>query len=415
MMGLPKIYWWVIGGLIAMMVLSHFYGRVSAKKINWEETFNRRDKIPYGTYLLFEELDQLFTSGEVIPVNQTLYSLLEIEEELDSIDFDDLLGPECYISIGEQFQADELSTYTLLDFISEGNHVFIAAERFNSDLKDTLDFSLKYPFNIIDLDSAEAGFMNPQLEKRPYDFSENNTLSYFSSFDTLQAELLAVNHQDRATLIRYKIGKGSIILCSTPILFTNFHFLHPENIGFIETSLSHIPSGVYIYWDEYYNGSFRQANENRPGAFSFILSQEALKWAFWLLLGAVIAYVLFEMKRKQRIIPIIKPLPNTTLDFTNTIGRLYFQQADHHNLALKKINIFLARIRKDLFLSTEELDDGFIQKLSRKSGIEPEIVAELISDIKKVRKASTLTAEQLNIFNQKIDAFFKDQESQEFL
>ena len=81
-------------------------------------------------------------------------------------------------------------------------------------------------------------------------------------------------------------------------------------------------------WDVFENDQGEGDGESSDSAWSYIMKQESLRWGFWVLIISLLLYAIFEAKRTQRIIPVVKPLPNTTLDFTNTVGRLYFQQAD---------------------------------------------------------------------------------------
>jgi hypothetical protein len=67
-------------------------------------------------------------------------------------------------------------------------------------------------------------------------------------------------------------------------------------------------------------------------------------------------------------VPIIKPLQNSSIDFTKTIGNLYFQEGEHGNLIDKKISYFLDKIRSQYLLETAIIDDDFIKKLHQKSG-----------------------------------------------
>jgi len=52
----------------------------------------------------------------------------------------------------------------------------------------------------------------------------------------------------------------------------------------------------------------------------YILSQESLKWAYYILIVSIIVYIIFQGKRKQRVIPLIPPLKNTTLEFVRIIA-----------------------------------------------------------------------------------------------
>lgn len=55
------------------------------------------------------------------------------------------------------------------------------------------------------------------------------------------------------------------------------------------------------------------------------------------------------LKRKQRIIPVIRPLENSSIDFARTVGGLYYEYKDYYDLITKKIEL-LSRIFKESFL-----------------------------------------------------------------
>jgi hypothetical protein len=80
-------------------------------------------------------------------------------------------------------------------------------------------------------------------------------------------------------------------------------------------------------------------------------------------------------------------LPNTTVDFTKTIGNLYFQEGNHQNLIDKKIVYFLERIRNDYLIETTTLDDQFIKKLHAKTGKEVKDIEHLVDLIKFQRRS----------------------------
>lgn len=78
--------------------------------------------------------------------------------------------------------------------------------------------------------------------------------------------------------------------------------------------------------------------------------------------------MLFNAKRKQRVVPIIKPLENTTVDFAKTIGNLYYQEGDHTTIIDKKIIYLLEKIRNEYLIDTTKLDADFIKKFQQKTG-----------------------------------------------
>lgn len=125
----------------------------------------------------------------------------------------------------------------------------------------------------------------------------------------------------------------------------------------------------------------------------YILSQPALKWAWYIFLIGMLIFLFFNAKRKQRVVPILKPLANTTIDFTKTIGNLYYQEGDHNNIIDKKIIYFLEKIRNEYLIDTAKLDDHFIQKLHHKSGKKLEDIQNVVSLINAYRKNNYLSIE----------------------
>ena len=167
--------------------------------------------------------------------------------------------------------------------------------------------------------------------------------------------------------------------------------------------MSYIPANVStVFWDEYYK--LGPAGASTP--LRFLLSNEYLTWALRLALVGLVLYVLFQMKRRQRIIPVIEPLRNTTLDFIKTVANVYFNSRDNNSIAQKKATYFLEFIRQRFNLSTQNLSDDFAEQLSRKSGVEKDNVLQLLELIKKLPSA-TVSDTALIVLNNKIDHFYK--------
>jgi hypothetical protein len=138
------------------------------------------------------------------------------------------------------------------------------------------------------------------------------------------------------------------------------------------------------------------------------VSQPALKWAYFITLSALLIYLIFEGKRRQRIIPIMEVPQNTSLQFVETIGSLYYNQKDHKSIAEKKITHLLAHIRTKFYLKTTEIDQEFRNDLSSKSGIVPQQINELFDYISFIQNNEYITENQLITFNDQIENFYKN-------
>ena len=133
---------------------------------------------------------------------------------------------------------------------------------------------------------------------------------------------------------------------------------------YVERVLSHIDKGP-ILWDITLESS-ESPGRNRGFSNSplkYILSQPPLAWGWYILLGMAVLYLIFRAKRRQRVIPVLEKNENTSLEFINTIGRLYFIQNNHRQLALEKMKLFLGFIREHYHLPTREINDAFKKQL----------------------------------------------------
>jgi hypothetical protein len=140
---------------------------------------------------------------------------------------------------------------------------------------------------------------------------------------------------------------------------------------------------------------------------SYFLSRLYLRWAWWLALSAALFYLFFESKRRQRIIPELDPMTNTSLDFVQTIGNLYFNTRNNKNIAEKKITYFLEFVRSNLYLPTSSLDAAFVAALSRKSRVNTDEVNELVNMIIQAGSSAAVSDRLLYRLNEKIDNFYK--------
>lgn len=193
-----------------------------------------------------------------------------------------------------------------------------------------------------------------------------------------------------------------LILNCTPIIFTNIYLLANQNHDFAATTLSYLPK-KNTYRTEFYHVGRMEASS----PLRFILTNEPLGWAYYITIITLLLFMIFEAKRKQRIIPVIKPLANTTLEFVATIGNLYYQRGDHKNIADKKIQFFFDYIHAHYFMSTTQRDKGFISTLSKKSGNGEQTVRSLIEVINTIHTHEKIRKEELTTLNALLEKFYK--------
>jgi hypothetical protein len=354
-----KIYVFLLLFLIVGIV---YLDAVAPKPINWTPTYSLKDKIPMGMYVFNEEIGSLLKNRKIEKINVTPYEYLEPLYDYDSL-VDNYKAKGTFLTISEFSNIDEESITELFYFVDHGNTAFISAKSFPESLLDSLKVKINYEYQF--KDSIYNWVANPKLGSQKYKLIEGIGNDYFSKIDTLNTTVLGYQSGDssRVNFIKVKYKNGSFFLHTQPAAFTNFHLLKDNHYQYSEKVLSYIPKGNVYWFTKGQNGEIVSESPMR-----YWLSQPALKWAWYIALIGIVIFMIFNAKRKQRVVPIKNPLPNTTVDFTKTIGNLYYQEGDHDNIINKKIVYFLERIRNEYLIDTTKLDDDFIKKLHHKSG-----------------------------------------------
>ncbi len=379
----------VLGFTILLLVI---FKISSPKEIDWSLSFSNEDKIPNGSYILYKILPEIFPENKITPVYYPAYNNLYGLEHSNS----------GYIFLNDEFSPDELDSRELLSYVERGNYVFVSANYLRGKLFDSLKINASISFT--NSDSVEINFYSDSLRNESsYQIKKSQFEFYFYEYDTLNSVVLGINKDDKANFIRTSFGDGYFYLSTIPEAFTNFTLLDSVNSDYAHKALSYLPSGLEILWDEYYK--LNKSMVRTP--LKYILSREPLKWAYYILIFSVIVYIIFQGKRKQRVIPVITPLKNTTLEFVKIVGKLYFQQKDHKNIAQKKINFFLDYLRSRYMVKTDELNPETVEKISLKSGIDKTEVKNIFNYINYIDICKRIKEEELQKINFLIETFYK--------
>ncbi|MBB4803005.1 hypothetical protein HNP37_003080 [Flavobacterium nitrogenifigens] len=374
-----KIY---IALLVLIFGLILLADKGQPKPIDWTPTYSVNDKIPFGLYVFDQEAKSFFKNQKIKRIaTETPYEYLDSQ-------YDDSEGVENYkvkgnfINISEVNNIDDQSMKEILYFVSHGNNAFLSMKEFPTLLLDSLKIQIQTDFP--PADSVVTWLANKKINTRKYTLNSGLN-DYFSKIDTLNTTVLGYQnnkHNKQINFIEVPYKNGYVYLHTQPVAFTNYTLLKKEQYQYTENILSYFSEGDIIW---YTKGPKDERISGSP--LRYIMSQPPLKSAWFLGLFGILIFMIFNAKRKQRIVPIIKPLENLTVDFTKTIGNLYYQEGDHTNIIDKKIIYFLEKIRTDFLIDTTKLDDDFIKKLHYKTGKDEKDIQELVTLINNHRNS----------------------------
>ncbi|WP_412984396.1 DUF4350 domain-containing protein [Pontimicrobium sp. IMCC45349] len=372
--------------------------------IDWEESFNEKSNKPYGVSVLYKELPKLYKDNKVRTVYYTPSTYLYANSE-DG--YGEHVAEGTFMIIGNSDYLDYSDIEELMIFASNGNTVFISDFYPPEVLSDTLNLDVDYLLNKKDSISRYR-FKNNLLTNRKTIIDKSDGDFFFRDVDNPNIKVLgyASENDERPNFIKMMHGDGAFYFHLNPKVFTNYHILKNEHYKHVEGVLSYLPN-ENLYFDSYskiYNSYYGDAE--KESNYDWFLDQQAFKWAWYLAILFALIFAVFNAKRRQRIIKIIKPLENTSLGFVKTISNLYFETQDYKNLIDKKITYFLEKIRTEYNLDTSVLDEDFIERLSLKSGKKKDVIIKLINYINWLDSKNEFFEENLVNLNRHIEAFY---------
>jgi len=382
-----KIYLSIAGILLLIYLVAQYN---KPNPINWSPTFYYKDKIPLGTYVLYNQLNTFFPQANVIRTDKSIYNTFHDSTALQGN----------YLIITRTVRINKFDFNELVKFLKNGNSAFISCFNVEGFLADTLSLDIA-PETA--KENARLNFTSDHVKQaEDYTFYKDLSNQYFSSFDTAKATVIGKNNFGHATYISFKFGKGTLYLSCNPTVFTNISILRSKSTDYAAKALSYLPETQNVYWDEFQNGDIPE--DKSPMRVFF--EHPDLQWAYYLSLAGMIIFVLFEIKRRQRIIPVIEPLTNSTVDFVNVVGQVYYEKRNNANIARKKVLYLLEHLREEYQLKTNKLDGEFIDKLTAKLNLEPEFAVALVNHILYINESIHVSDAALIELNKLIEQFY---------
>ena len=367
--------------------------------------YGYKDKEPMGGYIAYHYTNSLFEYGVTEVINKS-FSDLRYE-----INYSNSL----YIIVAKSVFMRNDDMESMLNYVSNGNTLFISADFIDQRLLDTLGakttFDLTSFFSISEyqldkkdtwLSLANEGY--PGTKKYGFFFVpfDNKVVS----FDTSITQVLGYNENKEPNFIAVDYGQGKFVFHTAPAAFSNYFLLTNENKEYLEKVFSYFNAETgAVYWDNYYR--IRRSADNNFSIAGFFKKHPPLNYAFIIVLILLLLFIAFGSKRRQRFVPEKIPPANSTVSYTETIGRLYLQKKDNRNIALKMFTYFLEHVRNSYYLNTQILNNEFAEALSRKSGVPETKVQHLLQLMNETDQADKISDIRLLEMHNLLQEYFK--------
>ncbi|MEX0637080.1 MAG: DUF4350 domain-containing protein [Ferruginibacter sp.] len=370
------------------------------------ERYGLSNTLPFGAYTAHQILQNIYPE-QVINLSNKKFATFYNDIDVDS--------GSLYINISNKYLLSEEDASALLKYVHNGNTAFIAAEVIDSNFMLRLSTNITSNPWLENIDGAL--FKKTSISLLPDELSTKDSFSYFykpfsnyfSNSDGDKSRITGYGKNGNANFLVFFWGKGRLYLHCEPKAFSNYFLLTDNNYLYMTQIMQMIeekPTG--IYWDEYYNKiNFNDNNQNDASAIGALLKHIPLANAFWLLVILLLLYILINGKRKQRVVPIIKPIENTSVAFTAAVAGLYMAENNNKNIADKLITYFNEYIRNRYFLHMYAINNDQVSLLSRKSGVSAEQVKALYEHIQFINNNNEVSDTALLTLNQHIQNFYK--------
>lgn len=382
----------IIGSILILGYLIAQYNKPTPT--NWAPTYATKDKIPYGTYILYNRIKDILPSASIQQSKTAVYTTLKSKN----------FKKTAYLIIAQQTDISKTDLEQLIKYMQAGNDVFIATYdlgKIRKELKVQTSTAMSP-------EGSTLNFTNPELKTDAnYGFERGIGSQYFSKVDTSKTTILGVNANNKPNFIRYNYGKGNLYLIAEPGFYTNFNLLDKYGAEYAAKTLSYLHGNKQVIFDEYFS---TQKNTTTDMLRVFFKHPE-LKFAYYLAIFSLIFFVLYDIKRRQRIIPIADPLTNSSLAFVNVVGSVYYHERNNLDIALKKINYFMEYLRARYYIKTNDIDSKFAQVLIEKTGINEALAKTLTKHFIQTPTMGDLSDTQLINLNESIEQFYKNTQS----
>lgn len=387
-MDLKQLYIWCVG-CCCLLLVAGCSNQKESYEVNEQYTLRTNDNRPFGASLIKNLTSKIF-KGQNNEVNRRPFNTWHEKEKKSAV----VQKDQVYVLLSPGVIAWESEVEAMKEFVERGNTLLLATDQINKEMEE------KLALRIID-DATLLPFMpTPPMRDTWLQFFDTARLSdrqfsyfYFPMANRLSAgsqyqsvHTLSTNDAGRPSALRIRMGRGQLIVATNARSFSNYFLLSNNNLHYLLGLYAYLPSyPSRIVWDDFYcRNLYRQPEDY--SILSALLSIPALRWAFWILVVAGMLWVLSNLRRKQKMIPVLAPNTNSTVSFVQTIAQLYYNKGDHANIARKIMAHLSDQLRSRFYLPAYLSQTDWQQVLEHKALLSKEEAGQLAALMQKAQE-----------------------------
>lgn len=358
------------------------------RSYKWAPTFATNDDEPFGCELFDKMVSQSMgtryvASRRVVPLRDL------VKEEHDK--------SQGWLFVDYTMRLTAHETSLLLQLARRGDCVMVSSIEFGQYLCDSLNFNTLGGRRAASLEHA----MSVNYYREPIawtDSSKGYAQNLYETHkvlhevtiehaDSLPGVVLARNTHfadGEPVALSFRVGKGEIIVVSTPLMLTNYGMLNGNGSEYIFRLLSRF--GQRPVQRVLLKTQSRTREEDAFAMLDYFESQPPLWWAWCLTILLALLFMLTNARRRQRVIPIVTPPQNHSLEFVRLIGTLYAQQGNHIDLVEKKFHYTAERLRHELHVDiTDPQEDHYAATvIAQNTNLTPDEAEQTIGEVRRL-------------------------------
>ena len=381
---------WFVVSIVVFLVLLFILEMQLPKNFSWTPTFRHTDKQPFGSCLFDSLLSSTMPKGYTV-TDSSLYQLAK-----------DSLQPRGILVVADEMNLIPAEVNAIFSMANNGSHVMLVAHGVGDFMCNRLGIRIWGYGNSFDLQN----FVKYNKERESFEWvSEENgykprrfmvfkpLITRKFNFETDSLDNVIRPCLDQQATLRhdavsatFRQGKGYITFCSLPLLFTNYGIVDQDNATFSLRLLT-LMKGLPVVRTEAYCP--QTSDEVQQSPLRYAISQPPLRWALYTLMVGALLFLIFEGRRRQRVIPIEKAPENHSLEFIHLVGSLYYHSRERRSLVVRKWTYFAEELRRNIHLDVTDAseDDVTLPTLARLTTIDEQEIRTLILQLRLLANA----------------------------
>ena len=378
---------WFVVGIVVFLVVLFILEMQLPKNFSWTPTFRHTDKQPFGSCLFDSLLSSTMPKGYTI-TDSSLYVLAK-----------DSLQPRGILVVADEMNLIPAEVNAIFSMANNGSHVMLVAHGVGDFMCNRLGIRMWGYGDSFDLQN----FVKYNKERESFEWvsKENGykprrykvfrpLITRKFNFETDSLDNVVRPCLDQQATLRhdavsatFRQGKGYITFCSLPLLFTNYGIVDQDNATFSLRLLTLMKDLPVVRTEAYCP---QTSDEVQQSPLRYAISQPPLRWALYTLMVGALLFLIFEGRRRQRVIPIEKAPENHSLEFIHLVGSLYYHSRERRSLVVRKWTYFAEELRRNIHLDVTDAseDDVTLPTLARLTAIDEQEIRTLILQLRQL-------------------------------